>query len=686
MIKTISTLILLLTTILSFGQRVEPQKQEAKYRLVIMSSVKQNGDIQLRWGVNKSRAWRKLNQYGYQITRHTILRDSKILDNPDIKNIGTFLAKPMAEWEQIVNTNDYAAVIAQSLYGESFEVEGQGGLETIVNMSQEQEDRFNWALYAADQDYDAAVFAGLGYTDTDIKKNEKYLYKIVSMVPKHILDIEATATYIGFVDYQGLPKPLDLFGHYDDNKVTISWNYHTLKDYYSGYFVERSEDGISFSRLNQLPMPKISKKENKRPQYYIDSIVNNKKYYYRINGYNLFGNTGPYSDTIQGIAKGKLAYRPRIVHKELIDNTELLLKWDFPKEGNKYISGFELKQSSKINGYYKTIVAGIDAKKREVSYKNIKDTYYYTITAKGKTTHDKISTPILLQPNDTIPPKAPAELVGDIDSLGIVTLKWKANTEKDLLGYRVYRGDRKQDEFYRLTGEAITANVFYDSISVKTLTSKIYYRVTAEDKRYNASEYSITLELKKPDYIKPNSPVFAGFKVKGNTVEINWVNSTSDDVEKHELYRNIKNSDDWQVIFTSSELETNYTDKNLEPGSHYYYNIVATDYSLNESEIVKPLHIKTTKSVIKPKIKGFSYDEVASTISWGKYDIEGIIELELYLSLNDQPAKLIRKIGVGNDTIGDIKVVTGTKYEYMLRAIYNDGSMTKMSVLTLHTP
>jgi hypothetical protein len=51
---------------------------------------------------------------------------------------------------------------------------------------------------------------------------------------------------------------------------------------------------------------------------------------------------------------------------------------------------------------------------------------------------EALSSPFDVERWDTRPPAAPTDLTGKIDTMGIVRLKWKVNSEKDLWGYRVF--------------------------------------------------------------------------------------------------------------------------------------------------------------------------------------------------------------------------------------------------------
>ncbi len=173
------------------------------------------------------------------------------------------------------------------------------------------------------------------------------------------------------------------------------------------------------------------------------------------------------------------------------------LEWEFLKEGNKFIKGFELNKSNKVDGNYKTVIKNIPVKTRKIQYDKLDPTNYFTITAIGKQGNSRTSYPVLVQPVDSIPPVKPVGLEGKVDSLGVVTLKWKANIEPDMLGYRVFKGNNKNEEYSQITVKPHVATTFYDSVSVKSLNNKVYYKIVAVDKRFNMSKYSASFNLKK---------------------------------------------------------------------------------------------------------------------------------------------------------------------------------------------
>ena len=64
----------------------------------------------------------------------------------------------------------------------------------------------------------------------------------------------------------------------------------------------------------------------------------------------------------------------------------------------------------------------------------------------------------------------------------------------DLYGYRVFRANSKHEEFSQITVESVFYSHYTDTISLQTLTKKVYYKILAVDQRQNWSEFSSILK------------------------------------------------------------------------------------------------------------------------------------------------------------------------------------------------
>lgn len=642
--------------------------------------------ILLRWAPTTPIAWKQLNVHGYTIERYTTSRNGTTLSNPEKETITktALTPEPINSWVTIVNNNDNAAIVAQALYGESFSVSNKNDIETIIAQSEEIQQRYTFTLFVADQDFEIAKKAGLGFTDTTVKPNEKYVYRILSNVPETIKKITYGNVLIGLSDFEPLPKPLDLTSSFKDNSVALSWNFKLLSTTYNSYNIERAASSSNFKRINETPYTTLNKtKQNERTGriFYLDSITNNKNYSYRVQGITAFGELGPYSEETSGEGKAVLKYAPHLTVKNILDENNVKLTWEFPEEGNKDIKGFELNRSNGNGETKEIIVKDIPASKRTVNYNKLAASNYFTITAVGKNGSKRNSFPMLVQPIDSIPPSKPQGLEGTIDSLGVVTLKWIKNAEQDLNGYRIYRGNLEKEEFSQLTVSPIKRNTFIDTVTIKSLNSKVYYKIIATDFRYNMSDASEVLILKKPDVIPPTSPVFKRYELKEETIYLTWAKSSSKDVTKHILYRKTNNEKEWQLVLEGDLNQEAFSDQDIEQGYLYSYTILAIDESELESLPSPSISIMVPKTKTNTTIKGF-YAQVDQTnkailLSW-RYKEPDIAEFEIYKAKKGEKLRLLRNVPADSKRLYDYNITINTQYQYAIRAVFKDGRLSKL--------
>ncbi|WP_299432850.1 hypothetical protein [uncultured Aquimarina sp.] len=681
--------LIIVILILLFGEKISFAQSKELLSEVKVIARAQEDRVLLRWTLNTPISWRKGNRYGYTLERYTISRDRKTLTNPEKLIIGqNFMPVPMMEWEAIAETNDNGAIMAQALWGESFVVEGNGGLASIINRAEEQQQRFAFGLYAADQDFEIAKKAGLGYVDTTVRSNEKYLYKVISNIPETELQTKEGGVYIGVIDYEPLPEPVDFVGIFQDGATLLSWNSKILKATYNSYIIERSETGDTFKRLGDIPYTAINKEKSKNARtIYVDSITNDKNYVYRIKGVSSFGEIGPASNIVQGEGKNVLKYVPHLKTKNIKSENEAELTWTFPEEGNNDITGFTLKRSDTDLGAYKPVVTNIPPTARKISYDKLRASNYFKITANGKNNNQRDSFSMLVQPIDSIPPEKPIGLKGKVDSTGVVQLQWEPNTEEDIKGYRVYRGNLKNEEYSQITNSPHENHTFVDTVKVESLNAKVFYRIIAVDQRYNMSEPSETIELIKPDLIPPTSPVFTSYNIEDGKVKLEWANSSSQDVEAHYIYRKGKEDPNWTLLYQSPKFKNkSYQDKKVEEGNYYSYTIIARDISGLESNPAPPVSVVIPKTTLKPGVKGFygSVNEYDKTIllSWRYKDSE-VSSFELFRAIDDKPSSLYKVLPAGTKRFTDKGLTINTSYKYIIRAVFHDGTYSKYSSIKI---
>lgn len=655
----------------------------------------QKDKILVRWAADSPIAWKRANAYGYIVERVTLKRDGQLLEKPEVIKLTTNPIKPapFASWENVVANNDNAAIAAQAIYGESFEVQGeQGELAKIVNKAQELEQRFAFALFAADMDFSVAKMAGLGYVDTTAKSNEEYLYRVSTAIPKEILVVSIAKALANLKDFEELPAPIDLRGVYGDKNVLLTWEYELFKPVYNAYFVEKSSDGKNFKRLNEQPLVNMNDKPNApaKRMYYVDSLAqNDKDYFYRVQGISTFGEIGPYSKIIKGKGLPVLPYTPHISRYGYMSDSEARIQWEFPKEGEELITSFELNWATKDEGPYTIVKKDIKPSQREVKYSGLKSSNYFKITAVGKNGSKRTSFSTLIQPIDSIPPEKPTGLKGVVDSLGVTTITWTKNKESDLLGYRVFRGNLKNEEYSQITIDPIAIEEFTDTVKLASLNSKVFYTVVAVDKRFNMSEYSTVLELKKPDIVPPSSPIFTSYKVKDGMVLLEWVNSTSDDVASHRLLRkNMTDDGEWEQIIENKDTTSFFNDEKILLNKTYRYSIEAVDSSGLKSVPTTPITVTVTSFKLKEVIKSFNSfvdrENQFIEIFW-KADNKSnaIYEYMVYKAKDEEQPVLWKTISVNTLKLLDTNITPNSTYKYHIRAVFKNGKYSAIKSLNV---
>ncbi|MCK8524399.1 hypothetical protein M0D21_22665 [Aquimarina sp. D1M17] len=636
--------------------------------------------VMLRWAVDEPNAWKKANEYGFLIERITISRNGEAVIPKESQSLTptALKPKPLMEWETLAKQDQNAAVVAQALYGESFKVDAMSTMESIIAINQELEQRFTFALVAAEQSYEAALMAGWGFVDTNAKPGEKYLYKIsVSLPAESDITISEGSIFTSPDLYEELPKPIGLVGDFGDSNAVLSWNFDLLQNVYTNYIVERSEDKVLFSKLNGSPIfnAQQPKDETSISLFYSDSIPNDKTFYYRVKGKTAFGEMGPPSDVLEGTAKKGLNFVPNITQKQIPDDNTVILDWQFEEKANELITGFELRRGIKNDGPFTTVKTDIAPASRRTKFQGLKRVNYFVIVAKGKNGTESASFPSLVQPIDSIPPKSPVGLTGVIDTTGVVKLSWADNIEEDLAGYRVYSANNPNAEFAQVTRSVVRKNSYTDTIAVKNMNQKIYYKIIAEDQRYNASGFSEMLAIDKPDLIPPSPPVISTYEVTDDGVQLSWVPSSSKDVIAHIIYRKDMTISDglWENVAEITAIENvEYIDNAIVANKIYSYTVVAKDNSGLESSPANPFEVNIAPekvSVEDIKLSGVSNRELRFIqLSW-KVKNDAIAEYRLYRGESEKQLKLFKTFDGNTTRYQDIELEVGSEYVYGLQVV-----------------
>lgn len=697
-------------------------QQSQPFRHAIQGIARATGSsIKLRWAPNSISSWQQGNRLGYRVERHTFKRNGKVLPFSE-RSVPTYLSSdivrpwPQADsirWRALMQTNDYAAIGAQALYGQSFEVgliaDMEDEVASLINKAKEDQNRYSYALFAADQSYEAALAMGLALEDPGVQAGEEYVYLIYPAQPgRPAID---TAYILAATDeLYALPKVLEVEAEFGNRSATISWNQAMFSRYYTSYQLERSLDGVTYSTVNDLPF--IQPSEHPRGRDYmmmIDTFPNNDvPIFYRVRGRTPFEELSPPSDPVQGMGVEPQPVRfPNI--EGIVDAPEggFIVNWEFAGADESKIIGFSLRRGQDFGGYYEPISGAelIPASQRSFTDASPLPTNYYQIVAVDAYGREMPSFEVLAQQDDETPPVPPVNLRGTIMEDGKMVLSWAGNNEPDLMGYRVFMANNPKAEFSQITREVIHKNFFIDSTTLNTLSPHVYIKLKAYDYRHNASDFSEVAIINRPDTIAPAAPLFRLVEASHDAVLLEWENSSSPDLREQLLLRRPKGDTSLTVLnrfaFPENQEVRHFRDSSAIRGATYEYQLKAVDYS-NLETLSEPVVAQVIDNGIREELSDISAltDRRAKTVQlqW-KYaaDLQPD-HFIIYRGIGDQPPltykryrpepmeetdkqRKKRKSERARQTFAftDAELKMNTRYTYRIKAIFSDGGQSPQS-------
>ncbi|MEM9931404.1 MAG: hypothetical protein AAF840_16430 [Bacteroidota bacterium] len=245
--------------------------------------------VRLRWAPTNYRMWEAMRTIGLHLERNTIMRDGEMLpvaerEQATVLTTSPLQPRPEADFGALAADDRYIAIGGQALYGERFDLESSegddGSYGGILNQAREQENRFSFGLFAADQSWEAANMMGLAFTDRTAKRNEVYLYRLRPVTPIEGYD-PLRSGFVTVVANNNAPPPVvsGLSVEFGDQQAVLSWDLEVASSFYVSYLILRSEDGINFKRVNREGLPFVPLLKPGQPQvaFYTDSLPQNNQ-------------------------------------------------------------------------------------------------------------------------------------------------------------------------------------------------------------------------------------------------------------------------------------------------------------------------------------------------------------------------------------------------------------------------
>ncbi len=637
--------------------------------------TKQYGDsIVLRWGYDQPSLWYGTLKNGVRVSRKSITDGEE-----KYQEVG--IVKPMkeADLENLAfanEQNEMLVVILQHTY-KDWEDTHFGSDDDFYGRSANFSNRWTFVHYASDRNALAAQAAGMRFTDRDVVAGKIYSYKVETLGRDYAVDYSVVSSQIrNFV-------PILENGERKKETIIIEWNRGIHDYHYSGYFIERSDDGKVFQVLNKVPYV-LGVDDNMEAQYqdyaYIDSIANDRSYYYRFRGVDAFGDLSLPSNVMK-IDQADVTPPPMPILKlnegEVTHLTKVL-EWDQPGDVSDIVT-YHLQRSraGKVE-----IIKDWATPDMRTKTDRVRESGYYTyrLIAEDAAGNQSMSNEFYTKLNDALPPIIPTGLKGKSDTSGIITLTWDEHPESDVIGYYVYAADGTRRDMQRQTGQVYRARIYFDTVDLNTLNEKRYYSIVAIDKEYKTSAYSDTIQVDRPDVIPPAPTHIAEYEVSPEGIRLKFIPSSSRDVVEHRLYRKGGVDSLYRLVKSITAWESTYMDTDVKSGETYTYKFIAIDEAGLESNVVKePSLTAYNQNVSQLSLQAIE-EKGKVLLTWtGEVDASSIF---IFRSKNGGPFITYRTLSAAESSFTDYAAKKNAEYAYRIQVASDSGVRSPFSNLT----
>ena len=645
----------------------------------------------LRWAPSNYFRFETGTKTGYKIFR-TELDSTQKEFHPELLTQAPLIPAPIETFKQLVASGDtLSAVAANYLYGQKVNQPlKKFDLEAAKKQNQEAELSYALCLLAADWDSKIADALALRYEDKTAVAGKIYLYTVIAIGVDGQLKNDTSGAIVSTLRTTPSPLMPQIFSNADDQSITLYWFFEETREKFSGYFIERSDDlGKTFHRTSKLPQV-FMKSHNMEDtifaglEYFTDSVPQNYfPYQYRVIGLDPFGGTSQPGEIITAHSVD-LMPPPPVTEIKLKQTgvRSVDISWDAPASLSSDFAGYDIETSRNIDGPYWQM----NKKMLPPTVRTFTDTavvgsekVFYRIITSDTSHNSSASMASYLFYKDEVPPASVTNLTGVIDTLGRVTIHWKKPADLDIMGYTVERANDPTHAFSPVTTGFLSDTTFYDSITLNTLSRKIYYRVIAFDLTKNGSKPTAPLELIKPDKVAPQPPVIAHFLVTDSSVRLSWVPSPSTDVKEVRVWRK-ENDSSSRLIKTLAASDTLLIDHAVKAKSRYEYTLEAVDFSNLKSEKSFPLTVRVYQSSTAAAVKNLKAELNPESkhmlLSWSGG--EAGASFIIYRELNSGGFELYGSAAAGQTSFEDAKCGKPGTYRYAVKSKTNDGRESEL--------
>lgn len=534
----------------------------SKIRLVTRS----HGDrVVLRWLAEDYVSWRALCQSGVNVLRQD--RQSRQVDTLALG------LKPLTQqqFEARYPQSDSLAMIAMgTLYGEGRTGYGQtrekpGSQGANVELNNEQDLSFAYAMLVAEWRPDLAEALAVGLTDRTARRGGRYDYYIQPSTTDfagRLIFEPGVSTDVENVPYKaGAYEPSLRYELVSPRRIAVSW----VDSHHSSYEVERREQGSgSWQRLNERPyLSMVQDTEIDGLCIYSDSVPHDGTWEYRIMGHDAFGELTTPSPTLTAYARDiEAPHAPQLTRIiiERPDDNDLSSKvlahvyWQISDSLEQDLQGYLVHYyNERITGHQwqpmnDALLAPTDTS-CVIDVTGLR-TGMLSVMAYDNSGNTGKSLPQLIRITDYKAPAAPDSLRAIVLPTGHVVLSWLPKAEDtDIAYFDVAFANDSTHKFLQLNQGGLADPMFIDSLALDVNQKYVYYKVRAVDTENNFGPWTPALEVVRPHDTPPTAPhLDESWHNDRQGMHMRWIVGTDADMDHHLLLRRLGTDGPWELV------------------------------------------------------------------------------------------------------------------------------------------
>lgn len=630
------------------------------------------GQVKLKILPKDAHHWLLGIDNGYVISRKDLNTDE------DFMPIHSGVIKPASEseWPQDERGREMYSFHSQALEKIRSLRGGESFLESF-KLAQRANSNYKMYAFITMRDKDFGDYSGLEFKDENVSPDKLYAYR-VSIADT---DVHSKSTVM---DSHEFANDIKLDFSNQEKSVRLSW-IHDENTPVIGYYLERSETGLKYERINDGPILPNSNNTTDTigvnhifEVHKIDSLYKNyQPHYYRLIALDAWGDESNPSFPVVAMGIDKTA--PRLGDFMLQADTAehiIRVRWE-PSKDTDVVSYF-ITKSYRLNGIDSVIVQGIlpsDDLIYEIENPIEMQNHYIKIGAVDTSGNAALSESKAIFLPDNTPPSTVENLSYTLDSSGIVKLEWDPSYDSNFKGYWVYRSFNENKEYIKITDTVWTSESIIDTCSLSLLNNKRYYYIEALDNSFNQSTPSEVITVTLPDTIPPSITYIEGVQVGVNGLNITWGENQSDDVASYLVYKQVS-KDDWKMIGKVPSNILLYNDTTAHEKVNVY-QILAMDDSGNVASRGRPYSYSqqnTSLEKLSINIENVG-DEVA--ITWN--DIGSAYKLYRSSGENFKLLSYLQSASYKDENQGE-----GSKVSYYIKAYDEKGALITTSEIINH--